>query len=104
MRAVGDGIEWHAGPADNKTVVSVAPGPDGTTLRVDARQHGLKALAYIGVTSAGLLAGGISIALWHAPGAAIAAVALVHPSREHAPCGTVTSTATDSASGGCSTP
>lgn len=76
MRPVGDGIEWHAGPADNKTVVAVAPGSDGTTLRVDARQHGLKALAYVGVTSAGLLAGGISIALWHAPGAAIAAVAV----------------------------
>jgi hypothetical protein len=76
MRAVGDGIEWHAGPADNKTVVSVAPGSDRTTLRVDARQHGMKALVYIGGVSAGLLAGVVSIGLWHAPGAAVAAAAL----------------------------
>jgi hypothetical protein len=76
MRAVGDGIEWHAGPGDNKTVVAVAPGPDRTTLRIDTRQHGVKALAYIGGVTAGMLAGGISIALWHAPGAALAAAAI----------------------------
>ena len=76
MRTVGDGIEWHAGPADNKTVVAVAPGSDRTTLRIDARQHGMKALVYIGGISAGALAGVISIGLWHAPGAAVAAAAI----------------------------
>ncbi len=76
MRAVGDGIEWHAGPADNKTVVAVAPGSDRTTLRIDARQHGVKAVAYIGAVSAGALAGVVSIGLWHAPGAAVAAAAM----------------------------
>jgi hypothetical protein len=76
MRAVGDGIEWHAGPADNKTVVAVAPSSDRTTIRVDVRQHGVKALAYIGGVSVGVLTGGISIALWHAPGAAVAAAAI----------------------------
>ncbi len=76
MRPVGDGIEWHAGPADNKTVVAIAPGPDQTTLRIDARQHGVKALAYIGGVSAGLLVGVVSIGLWHAPGAAVAAAAI----------------------------
>ena len=76
MRPVGDGIEWHAGPADNKTVVAIAPGSDGTTLRIDARQHGVKALAYIGGVSAGLLVGVSASAVWHAPGAAVAAAAI----------------------------
>jgi hypothetical protein len=75
-RTVGDGIEWHAGPADNKTVVSLSPSEHGTLLRIDARQHGAKAMAYLGGGLVGVFAGVVGAALWGAPGAAVGMVGL----------------------------
>ena len=45
MRAVGDGIEWHAGPGDNKTVVSVRSRPrsnDVAHRHATARREGAR--------------------------------------------------------------
>ncbi len=76
MRQVGDSIEWHAGQADNQIFVAVSPGTAGPALRIDARQHGLKALAYLGAGITGGLATLLSVAFWSAPGAAVGAAAL----------------------------
>jgi hypothetical protein len=46
VRTVGRGFEWHSGPADNKTVISLSPAEHGTMLRVDTRRRGAKALPY----------------------------------------------------------
>lgn len=70
-RDVGDGIEWHSGPADNKTVVAVTPTPSGAMLRIDMRQHGLKAGTYIAAGTVGLIAGVVSVATLHGPGVAV---------------------------------
>src|SRR5262249_59530027 len=75
-RMIGDGIEWHAGSADNKIVVSMSPNEHGTLLRIDGRQHGVKALAYLGGGFVGALGAGIGGALWGAPGAAVGILAL----------------------------
>jgi hypothetical protein len=75
-RVVGDGFEWHAGPADNKTVVAVSPSDNGTLVRIDVRQLGPKVMAYLGAGIVGVFAGVISAALWHGPGVAVGAVAL----------------------------
>jgi hypothetical protein len=71
MREVGEGIEWHAGAADIKTVVAVAPSADATTIRVDARHHGVKALTFLGGGLAGVMAGVASAGLWGAPGVVV---------------------------------
>jgi hypothetical protein len=73
---VGDGIEWHAGPADNKTVVSLSPSDHGTLLRIDGRQHGVKAVAYLGGGFVGTLGAAITGALWRAPGVAVGVIGL----------------------------
>jgi len=75
-RKVGDGFEWHSGPADNKTVVAVSPGDGATMVRIDVRQLGPKAIAYLGGGIVGMFAGVISAALWHGPGVAVGAAAL----------------------------
>ena len=74
-RVIGDGMEWHAGPADNKTVVAVSPSEHGTQLRVDVRQHGPKAMAYLGGSMVGVIAGVVAVALWSVPGVAVGAAA-----------------------------
>jgi hypothetical protein len=76
MREVGDGMEWHAGPGDNKTVVAVAPTADATVIRVYARQHGLRAIAFLGGGLVGVMIGIASTGLWGASGAAIGVAAL----------------------------
>jgi hypothetical protein len=75
-RHVGDGIEWHSGPADNKTVIAVAPGAEGTTLRIDARQHGPKAMLYIGAATVGVVAGVVGAALLSGIGVGVGLAAL----------------------------
>jgi hypothetical protein len=62
-RPVEGGFEWHAGPADNKTLIAVTSRADATTLRIDARQDGPKAMTYLLATTVGGLAGGVSVAL-----------------------------------------
>lgn len=62
-REVGDGIEWHSGPADNKTVVAISPGADGVVLRIDVRQQGPKVGTYLGAGTVGLLAGVVSVGM-----------------------------------------
>jgi hypothetical protein len=74
-RDVGDGIEWHSGPADNKTVVAITPSAGGATLRIDVRQHGPKAMAYIGAGIVGMVAGVASVAALHGPGVAVGVAA-----------------------------
>lgn len=71
-RNVGDGIEWHAGPADNKTVVAISPSANGPTLRIDARQQGPKAMLYLAAGTVGVTAGVASVALLAAPAVAVA--------------------------------
>jgi hypothetical protein len=75
-REVAGGFEWHAGPADNKTVVAVSPSVSGITIRIDARQHGLKWATYLGGGVAGVLAGAVSVGLWGTPGLVAGAAAL----------------------------
>jgi hypothetical protein len=74
---VGGGIEWHAGPADNKTVVALSPRADGgISLRIDARQQGPKALAYVAAGTVGLIASAVSVAVLHGPGVAVGVAAI----------------------------
>lgn len=75
-RNVGDGIEWHGGPGDNKTVVSIAPSESGTVVRVDVRQHGPKVGSFLGAAAAGLLCVLVGGAVWSVPGAAVGVGAL----------------------------
>jgi len=70
MRQLGDGLEWHAGSGENKIVVAVSPGTVGPAVRIDARQHGPKALAYL---TAGIT-GGIAVLLGAALGSGTGAV------------------------------
>jgi hypothetical protein len=67
-REVGDGIEWHAGPGDNKTVVAISPAADGVVLRIDVRQQGPKVGAYLAAGTVGFLASLVSLGLWSGPG------------------------------------
>jgi hypothetical protein len=76
MREVGEGMEWHAGPGDNKTVVAVAPAADATVIRVYARQHGLRAMAFLGGGLAGIMVGVASTGLWGVAGLAVGVTAL----------------------------
>lgn len=70
-REVGDGIEWHSGPADNKTVVAISPAVDGVMLRIDVRQQGPKVGTYLGAGTVGLLAGVVSVGILSGPGVAV---------------------------------
>jgi hypothetical protein len=76
MSQVGDGVEWHAGQGDNKFLVSVLPGSAGPTVRIDARQHGPKALAYLTAGITGGMATLLGIALASGTGAAVGIAAL----------------------------
>jgi hypothetical protein len=71
-RNVGDGIEWHSGPADNKTVVAISPTANGPMLRIDARQHGTKAMLYLAAGTVGVTVGAASVALLSVPAVAVA--------------------------------
>ena len=72
FRHVRDGIEWYVGPADNKTIVALSPrAGGGVTLRIDARQQGPKALAYLAAGTLGLIASAVSIVRLHGPGVAV---------------------------------
>jgi hypothetical protein len=42
-----DRIEWYAGPADNKSAVTIEPSESETVIRVDMRQHGPKVGLYL---------------------------------------------------------
>jgi hypothetical protein len=75
-RQVGNGFEWHAGSSDVKTIVSLSPNPNGVSLRIDARHHGIKGLSYIGGATAGVFAAVFSIATMHGPGVLVGAAAL----------------------------
>jgi hypothetical protein len=77
VRQVGNGIEWHAGPADNKTIVALSPRADGgISLRIDARQQGPKALAYLAAGSVGLVASVVSVGVLRGPGVAVGVAAM----------------------------
>jgi hypothetical protein len=77
FRHVRGGIEWHAGPADNKTVVALSPrAGGGVDLRIDARQQGPKALAYLAAGTLGLIASAVSIVRLHGPGVAVGVAAI----------------------------
>jgi len=77
VRHVRDGIEWHAGPADNKTVVALSPGAGGgINLRIDGRQQGPKALAYVAAGTVGLIATAVSVAVLHGRGVAVGVAAI----------------------------
>jgi hypothetical protein len=76
MRQVGDGLEWHAGSGDHKFVVAVSPGTAGPALRIYARQHGPKALAYLTAGITGGIAVLLGTALGAGTGAAVGVAAL----------------------------
>jgi len=77
VRHVREGIEWHAGPADNKTVVALSPrAGGGVHLRIDARQQGPKALAYLAAGTVGLIASVVSITRLHGLGVAVGVAAI----------------------------
>jgi hypothetical protein len=48
VRELSGSIEWHAGAADNKTLVTLTPSVTGTVIRIDGRYHGQKAALYLG--------------------------------------------------------
>jgi len=70
IRPLGDGLEWHAGIAENKFVVTVAPTTAGPAVRIDARQHGPKALAYMAAGITGGIALLVGAGVGHGLGAA----------------------------------
>ena len=77
LRHVREGIEWHAGPSDNKTVVALSPrAGGGVKLRIDARQQGPKALAYLAAGTVGLIATAVSVVRLHGRGVAIGVAAI----------------------------
>jgi hypothetical protein len=63
LQPIGDGFEWHCGPADNKIVVALSPAGDETNVRVDVRQPGPRIGLYLAagvVTAVAAMAGTIA--------------------------------------------
>lgn len=64
-----DRLEWHAGPRDNMTAVTVSSAPGGTLIRADFRHLAPKIGFYSGVAVATLAGGALSAAIWPGLGA-----------------------------------
>ncbi len=56
VNALPDGVEWYAGPADNKIAVTVTSTEAGTTVRIDGRQHGPKTGLYLAASTVSVVA------------------------------------------------
>jgi hypothetical protein len=64
---IGDGVEWHCGPADNKTVVTLTRADRETVVRIDGRYHGPKIMLYLAAGLLTALTGGVGAAVAHSP-------------------------------------
>jgi len=72
-----DRIEWYAGPADNKSAVTIEPSESETVIRVDMRQHGPKVGLYLLAGTVSLVAGVVGAIASPVVGVAVGAGALV---------------------------
>jgi transposase-like protein len=76
IRQIGDGLEWRAGSSDDVIVIAVSPNTAGPAVRIDARHHGKKAVAYLGAGITGGIAVLLGAALGAGTGAAVGVAAL----------------------------
>lgn len=67
-----DRLEWHAGPADNKTAITLSAAAGGTLIRVDGRHLAPKLGFYSGAAVATIIAGGLGTSIWPRLGAGLA--------------------------------
>jgi hypothetical protein len=67
-----DRLEWQAGPADNKTAITLSAAAGGTLIRVDSRSLAPKLGFDSGVAVATIIAGALGAAIWPRLGASAA--------------------------------